>query len=258
MSKTNTRNSGIFRKTGINRPLALRRALPGAAALGLVLELAGCSPLDGPGGAQVMQMAGGSLRLAAPEGFCIEPRSSSATASGGFALLVPCGHSWQPGRKGAVLTAAAGPAAAGTATPSASDIAAMFPGAELQESRTGGPLPLVRLKHAGYTAKGASPVHWRGAFVLEGHLVALALYAPEGSRALGSHGARLLEQLTRATLAASAEPEPQGNDKAVAAPEEPPQQTANLLRPRAHPRRLGPAAAAPSAGFAARIAAWFR
>ncbi|MFW8633442.1 hypothetical protein [Cribrihabitans pelagius] len=266
MSKTNTRNSGVFLKTGKIRPHSLGRTLPGAAALGLLLSLAGCGPLGvgGPGGAQVMQMAGGSLRLAPPQGFCVEPRSSSATASGGFALLVPCGRNWQPGRKGAVLTAAAGPAAPGTEAPSARDIAAMFPGAELQASRTRGPLPLVRLKHPAYTAKGASPVHWRGAFVMEGYLVALALYAPEGSRALGPRGAELLEELTRATLAASAEPAPQGEAPEAAAPAEAPEQTAYLLRPRAHPRRRAPSPAAtsfasgPTTNFAARIAGWFR
>lgn len=258
MNKTNTRNSGIFRKTGKNRPPALCRALAGSAALGILLVLTGCGPLDRVGGAKVMQMAGGSLRLAAPQGFCVEPGSSSSTASGGFALLVPCGGSWQPGRKGAVLTAAVGPAAPGVEAPSARDIAAMFPGAELQEARDRGPLPLVRLNHPGHTAKGASPVHWRGAFVLEGHLVALALYAPEGSRTLGPRGAGLLEALARATRAATAAaPEPPQAEAEAKAATAPAAQAAYLLRPRQNPLRPAPAPVGPT-GFAARIAAWFR
>ena len=266
MSTTNSRKSAPYRKTGKNRPPA-RRGLPAAAALGLLLGLAGCGPLaPGAGGTQVMTLAGGSLRLAAPRGFCIDARSSSASAQGGFALLVPCGRGWQLGRKGAVLTAAAGPAAADATAPDAEDIAAMFARAEVLERREDGPLPLVRLKYPGHTAKGASPVHWRGAFVIEGHLVALALYAPAGSPALGPRGARLLEELTTATLAASTEPEAQ--DKAPSAPEAGaktseqaasalPVQTAWLLRPRANPlRQTAPVTGA--TGFGTRIANWFR
>ncbi|WP_405117157.1 hypothetical protein L0Z64_17410 [Phaeobacter sp. BS23] len=77
------------------------------------------------------------------------------------------------------------------------------PGARLLTEREDMMLPLVKLNMPDHRARGASPVHWRGAFVLNDQLVALALYAPGGSRNLGGRGARLLNELTAKTLEAS-------------------------------------------------------
>lgn len=196
---------------------------------------AGPSPLQG---GQIMSFANGEVLLAAPESYCFDQRSSAADGSGGFALIAHCsrleGRGWFGARKAAVLTASIGPAKQDALAPQATDIAAMFPGARLLESREDQLLPLVRLEFPEAVAKGASPVHWRGAFVLDRHLVALALYAPDGSRALGSHGAALLNEVTHRTLEASTLPE---LEEAQAAQ---PPAAAAALRPQ--PRPAGPAA----------------
>lgn len=208
---------------------------------------------------QVMSFANGEVMLAAPESYCFDRRSSVPQDGGGFALIAHCsrleGRGWFGARKAAVLTASIGPARQNALAPRASDIAAMFPGARLLESREDQLLPLVRLEFPGAVAKGASPVHWRGAFVLDRHLIALALYAPGGSSALGSHGAALLNEVTHRTLEASTLPAlEQAQAPAAAAPAAP--------RPRVRP--AGPetgakaAAARKKRGLGQRIAGLFQ
>lgn len=234
---------------------ALRpRAAVAALLVGLAgLALAGCSPPPREmafaassggkaprAGAQVMSFAGGDVLLAAPEAYCFDRRSSQPDKDGGFALLAHCSRlgrqNWFGARKSAVLTASIGPARQDAAAPQAADIAAMFPAAKVLETSEDQLLPLVKLEFPGAVAESASPVHWRGAFVLDRHLVALALYAPEGSRALGSHGAALLNELTHRTLEAStlppleAAPSPRAAAPALAA--------APGLRPQARPEQL--------------------
>ena len=150
-------------------------------------------------GVQVMSFGGGDVLLAAPDALiAFDRRSSQPDKDGGFALLAHCSRmgrqNWFGARKSAVLTASIGPAKAAATAPQAADIAAMFPDAKVLETREDQLLPLVKLEFPGAVADSASPVHWRGAFVLDRHLVALALYAPEGSRALGSHGAAAPER----------------------------------------------------------------
>lgn len=207
-----------------------------------------------------MSFANGGVLLAAPESYCFDRRSSTPEDGGGFALIAHCsrleGRGWFGARKAAVLTASIGPARQDAPAPQASDIAAMFPGARLLESREDQLLPLVRLEFPQAVAKGASPVHWRGAFVLDRHLIALALYAPEGSRALGSHGAALLNELTHRTLEASTLP---ALDQAQTAPSA---AAGTALRPQPRPAAPDTAAQAPAPrkirGLGRRIAGLFQ
>ncbi|UWQ83208.1 hypothetical protein [Leisingera caerulea] len=256
MNRTTSGNPGAFPPAGGKAPRFGRLAGAIAAALAAAV-LTACSPApqglsfaardagliprqDG----QVMSFANGGVLLAAPESYCFDRRSSAPEDGGGFALIAHCsrleGRGWFGARKAAVLTASIGPASQNALAPRASDIAAMFPGARLLESREDQLLPLVRLEFPQAVAKGASPVHWRGAFVLDRHLIALALYAPEGSRALGSHGAALLNEVTHRTLEASTLPP---LEQAQAAP---PAAAAPALRPR--PRPAAPETADQAAG----------
>lgn len=229
----------------------MRRGAAAAIVLA-ALAVAGCSPApqgmpfasrtasQAPqAGVQVMSFGGGDVLLAAPGAYCFDRRSSQTDKDGGFALLAHCSRmgrqNWFGARKSAVLTASIGPAKPAAAAPQAADIAAMFPDAKVLETREDQLLPLVKLEFPGAVADSASPVHWRGAFVLDRHLIALALYAPEGSRALGSHGAALLNEMTHRTLEASTLPSletaavPQRNVSAAPAPG---------LRPQPRPAEL--------------------
>ncbi|WP_245602922.1 hypothetical protein [Leisingera methylohalidivorans] len=213
---------------------------------------------------QVMSFAGGGVLLAAPETYCFDRRSSTADESGGFALMAPCSrlnrNRWFGSRNAAVLTASIGPAKQDATAPQAADIVAMFPGARLLETRDDQLLPLVRLEFPEAVAEGASPVHWRGAFVLDRHLVALALYAPEGSRALGRQGAALLNELTHRTLEASTLPDLEAAGAVL--PQAPRQSLRPLARPAAAAAAAPETAATPARrkkrGLGQRIAGLFQ
>ncbi|WP_293574667.1 hypothetical protein [Phaeobacter sp.] len=163
-----------------------------------------------------MSFAEGSIHLVPPAGFCIDPQMTGHRSEGGFAILVPCNslslddaaeqsfaERQRASRNRALITVAVGPADAPTAALTGDEILANAPGAKLLQTREDLMLPLVKLDMPSHRARGASPTHWRGAFVLNEQLVAVALYAPQRSRNLGNRGAMLLNELTAKTLEAS-------------------------------------------------------
>ncbi|WP_122072168.1 hypothetical protein [Pseudophaeobacter sp. EL27] len=190
------------------------------------------------------QFAKGQVTLVAPQGHCIDATMLRQEATGGFALLPRCNllHGTQLfGRnRAAVITATIGPAQ-GAAAPSTTELAQTAEGARLLYYDDKGLLPLVRLQWPGHSAmggSGASDEHWRGAFVVNNHLVVLALYAPEGSNLLGAAGAKLLTDMTRRSQKASLQAAPQ--PAAISAREDnvrrPAQQAASpTTRPKARP-----------------------
>jgi hypothetical protein len=188
--------------------------------------------------------AKGNVTLVAPRGYCIDSTTLRQNASGGFALLPRCnflqGSSWFGRNKAAVITATIGKTNE-AAAPSTADLARTAEGAKLLYYDDKGLLPLVRLQWQGHSvtgSSGASADHWRGAFVLNDHLVVLALYAPEGSELLGRPGADLLTEMTRRSLHASTAPDSDVATAAAPAAEEPAaaQQTPGATtRPKSRP-----------------------
>ncbi|WP_083100298.1 hypothetical protein [Pseudophaeobacter leonis] len=165
--------------------------------------------------------AKGNVTLVAPRGYCIDSTTLRQDASGGFALLPRCnflqGSSWFGRNRAAVITATIGKTNA-AAAPSTADLARTAEGAKLLYYDDKGLLPLVRLQWQGHSvtgSSGASADHWRGAFVLNDHLVVLGLYAPEGSELLGHPGADLLTEMTRRSLHASRAPRSDAAPSAV-------------------------------------------
>ncbi|MFT6459852.1 MAG: hypothetical protein ACJAR5_003420 [Pseudophaeobacter arcticus] len=155
------------------------------------------------------QFSQGKVTLVAPAGHCIDTTMLRQDADGGFALLPRCnllhGPSLFGRNRAAVITATIGPAQ-GAEAPSTTELAQTATGAKLLYYDDKGLLPLVRLQWPGHNAmggSGASDQHWRGAFVVNNHLVVLALYAPDGSSLLGPAGAKLLTEMTRRSQNAS-------------------------------------------------------
>ncbi len=165
-------------------------------------------------------MEGADITLSAPRGYCFDKRMLNPAAADGFALLPRCDRlsgggffaSLGGSRDSAVITATLGRATKGAPAPSVRDLAASVPGAVLRDQKEDALLPLAKLDIPGHGARGASSEHWRGAFVLNGHVILLALYAPEDSPLLGAQGAMVLDDMARLTQAASvlpaAAPEP--------------------------------------------------
>ena len=208
------------------------------ASFSFAIASEGPSATKGATPSRQIRFADGGVVLVAPSGHCVDPERLRQEADGGFALMPRCnlmrGASWIGKNRAALITATVGKAA-GDQAPQSGEIARTAQGARLLHYEDKEPLSLVRLHWPGHGAMGsshapgASPIHWRGAFVLEGHLVVLALYAPEGSPLLDESGADLLRRMVYESRAATAAAHSQPQ---VLAPR---QSDGDALRPRSRP-----------------------
>jgi len=202
---------------------ALLRAVGIGAAL---MTLSGCLQANGQGGdlfavvstvsrpvgepLPQAPIAGGELLIRGPEGYCVDARSLSNQASGGFALLASC-FVMTGGKQGipvapVVMTVSAS-RLGGAGVPDPAALARAFaPAPVLAQTRAKG----VSLVHLGTGGEGAvphaDPKHWRGALEINGHLVLLAVYASEGSYEASRGGSALVIELAQALRAAKSRP----------------------------------------------------
>lgn len=177
------------------------------------MMLAGCDETGGFPGAESqtaqtsVSLAADRVILAAPRGYCVDRRSVRRGRDSGFAVLARCDTLGAGGYYFddtlAVITATV-QARSATAAAAAGDFADPAKGRRVVSTRSISGVPVVRLEEQAHSVDGASSKVWRSAFVVNGHAVALALYAEEGSAVLGEDGARLLSELARRTQKASA------------------------------------------------------
>lgn len=152
-------------------------------------------------------LAAGNVQLVAPFGYCVDERSVRVRASESFAMLARCDTLGMRGFSAAQDLALITVTVVGTddtSQPTANGLAASAAPARVLDQKTHDGLPFVRLKGSGHEVDGASPEHWRSAFVMNGQLIGLALYANEGSPALSGEGALILSDLAKQTRKASA------------------------------------------------------
>lgn len=199
--------------TWISKPLI--------ACLGAVL-LAGCDATDslpfaadfgdlgfGSGTRKVTQveLAGGNVVLTAPNGYCIDRSATRRAAKSGFALIARCDALGVAGYYDvfdlALISVTTAPQTTATSNPTVQDLGRSSAPAKVLEQHSYRGISLVRLDSGSHSIEGVSTEHWRAAFALNGHLVGLALYAPEASPALRRHGMSLLRELTERTRLAS-------------------------------------------------------
>ena len=144
-------------------------------------------------------MAGGSVVVAGPEGYCIDPETAEGGRSRGFAVIASCriltdgkrGHEVAP----VIVTVTVGPRGLEKDLPSAKALAQATGAALLDGQETDG-LVLAHLAAGGDRAlEGGDARHWRGAFVLNGRMVGLALYAPKDAPMADSGGAVMLDSV---------------------------------------------------------------
>ncbi len=147
-----------------------------------------------------VDLAGGDIVVAGPEGYCIDPETTQTRRGAGFAVIASCQLISQ-GRTGpsvppAVVTVTAGPRGAATDLPSGAVLAEAANAVLLDSTQRDG-LVTVHLASRGELPLGDGDTrYWRGAFSVNGRLVGLALYVPEGSALSGSRGERMLRQVT--------------------------------------------------------------
>ncbi|MCF3594924.1 hypothetical protein LZG00_13035 [Rhodobacteraceae bacterium LMO-12] len=213
------------RETGVSH-----RALGPVMALGLMMALSGClgegaggefgffsdktvsQAAGGAGSARAKpqkpkvtplrqaELAGGKVVVQGPRGYCVDPATLRRGFAGGFALIASC-NSLTGEFSGAdvepvVMTVQVQSGLARKEAPTASAMASALAPERALERVDGDALSLVHM--AGGGDKGlptSDPKYWRGAMVINGYLVGLAVYAPKGSALAGKGGKRLIVDL---------------------------------------------------------------
>ncbi len=202
-----------------------RRGLVRRASLSaLCLLLAGCvgtgiGPRTGDPVTR-MSLYGGEVNLVAPPGYCIDdshvrrgrdvtvvPLATCESLTGQVGLPVPA----------ALMTVSVLPRQGGQAAPTADSIAASLAPVEALERADSNGVAYVRFADGGQDAlPGGDPRHWRGGMMINGHLIGLAVYAPQGSALAGAGGRRLMADLAARLRRAS----PDLPDSVATAPQE--------------------------------------
>ncbi|GAB5436174.1 hypothetical protein [Falsiruegeria mediterranea] len=159
-----------------------------------------------------VSLAAGNVQLVAPFGYCVDERSVKVRSTGSFAMLARCDTLGVRGFFSAQDLAVITVTTVGTDTtsqPTTKELAASAVPATVLDQQTHKGLPFLRLTSDAHEVDGASMEHWRSAFVVNGQLVGLALYANDGSLALTDEGAQVLSELASQTRKTSAT-KPQG------------------------------------------------
>lgn len=178
-------------------------------AFGLVLGLGGCLSENASRGADPLdraELAGGQVVVVGPPGYCVDRGSLDARPSGGFALIGACAAlgGAGPGEEPVVMTVQVQRRPSRQEPPDAQALAAAVAPLRVLAREDRDDISLIQLAEGGDTAlPGSDPRHWRGAMMINGHAVALSLYAPEGSSATGRGGRARLIALSEAILEAS-------------------------------------------------------
>lgn len=188
-----------------------------AAAGALLLVLGACEDGQGKGlleglgavggkGADIAlprsQMANGAVTLVPPQGYCIDRRSLKQR----FALLARCdtlGAPWSAG--GAPLgfiTVSVTPADTDAALPTAQDTQDAAKLSRIEAQSTSADTLTFRAEGVP-PVKDAAVTHWRGKARVGQHLIGVALYGPEGGRAVSAEGREIVLDLIRRTREAS-------------------------------------------------------
>lgn len=182
-----------------------------AVCLAAGLPLAACL---GSGDAESPQEAlravafhDGAVMVTGPRGYCIDRASINRDAGGRFALLASCESlTGQPGITvaPAVMTVAVLPRGTAAAQPDATAMAAALGPDAVRRSEEGDGITLVQVTNGGETIlPGGDPSHWRASMMINGYIVGLAAYGPNGGDIAGPRGRDLLRDLAEAVRAAS-------------------------------------------------------
>lgn len=152
-------------------------------------------------------LADGAVTLNAPPGYCIDPRSMRNAGTTGFVLMARCDtlgvKGFFAGYDLAIITVTTAPKTPGTSDPTPADVARIAGAVRVLDESSKDGLSLVRLESGSQPVTGVSEEHWRGVFAVNGTLVGIGLYAPEGSPALRDGGAATLRMLAEDTKRAS-------------------------------------------------------
>lgn len=154
---------------------------------------------DAPKPPHEVTLYSGNVVVAGPAGYCIDKGSLRRRSSVSFVLLASCeslagrpGNPVQP----AVMTVSVLPARPGAQQPDTTGLAASVAPAQVQRGFDGDGLSLVQVSSGGDAyLPGGDPQYWRGAMLINSHLVGLAVYGPRGSKVGGRPGQTMIMAL---------------------------------------------------------------
>lgn len=147
-------------------------------------------------------LARGAVMLVAPDGYCIDP----AALTSNFAMLARCdalgAENSATTMPFALIAVSVAPMAADAKLPTAVELAA---GKGLEQ-------PSKPIEEDGYVifpangapaATGLAGSHWRGATIVNGHMVGVALFRGADSPRISSEGAAIIESMIKKTQSAN-------------------------------------------------------
>ncbi|HEY9037521.1 MAG TPA: hypothetical protein VIN05_01065 [Roseovarius sp.] len=200
------------------RPVRILRAAMVAA---LILPLAACLGGGGATGPAAKTETGqrsaaffrGDVIVTGPPGYCVDPKSVQRRAGSGFALMASCGH-LSAAASGyvppAVITASVLPRDPDAQMPTAVQLAGPWGDVGVTEQIDADGIALIQVARGGNTLLPAGdPRHWRGAMLVNGHMIGLAIYGDPGANLAGDAGRMLLVDTAKAMLAANPRRAPQ-------------------------------------------------
>jgi len=167
------------------------------AGLAALVTMTGCAGgLAGSAPLAKASLVGGDVVVAGTDGYCVDPVTLNRGTNRHFAVIASCNilSGGEAGRyvPPMMLTVTVGTSVGATPLPGPEALAREA-GEQLLDGTTRDGLVIARLSDGGEAVlDGGDPRYWRGAFVQNGHLVGLALYAPDGSALTGGQGADML------------------------------------------------------------------
>ncbi len=151
----------------------------------------------------------GDVIVTGPPGYCVDPKSIQRKSASGFALMASCAHlSEAPGGyvPAAVITASVLPRAARAQMPTAARLAGPWQNIGVAQQIDGDGIAMIQVESGGDSVLPAGdPRHWRGAMLINGHLIGLAVYGDAGANVAGAAGRTLLMDTAKAILGANAQ-----------------------------------------------------
>lgn len=131
----------------------------------------------------------GRVVVAGPDGYCIDGSSIVRGAGGSVVLIASCDVlSGKPSTTvdPALITVSIAPRRVGAEQPSALDLAQSMAPAKVLASEDGDGISLIRLASGGNTVlQNGDPRYWRAGMIINGHVISIAAYTPEGSGTSG-------------------------------------------------------------------------
>ena len=157
---------------------------------------------------QRAELAGGAVVVQGPRGYCVDPATLRRGLGGGFALIAACnslsGQFTGADVEPVVMTVQVQAAVGRKDAPDAAAMAAALAPIPVLERIDGDGLSLLHLGAGGDAGlPTGDPKYWRGAMMINGYLVGIAVYAPKGSRTAGPRGRRVILALAEQLRAAS-------------------------------------------------------